>query len=402
MLRTALVLGSAVYFFALPAAAQWDFSGSLELELRVFPQSAAHPGQEDATVSPSAAFQPELVYEWAEGDNRLTLEPYFRWDAYDDRRTHFDLREASFLHLGDSWDIVAGISQVFWGVTESVHLVDIINQTDTVEDIDSEDKLGQPMLNLNLLRDSGTYSFFVLPGFRKRTFPGDDARRRGPHEIEAHGETYDSGAEDAHIDFALRWSQTFGDWDIALSHFYGTSREARLMPISSSSGSISLLPHYDLINQSGVELQYTKGAWLVKLEGISRWGHGGQFFAAVGGFEFTVYQLFDSATDLGLLLEYQYDGRDEDGAAPFVVSDNDIFAGARLTFNNESSSALLAGLVVDVENGTTSGLLEVEHRLSEHWKTEIEARLFIHADESDPLFSIHRDDSINFKMTYSF
>ena len=44
-----------------------------------------------------------------------------------------------------------GLRKVYWGVTESQHLVDVINQTEGVENLDGEDKLGQPMLNLALI-----------------------------------------------------------------------------------------------------------------------------------------------------------------------------------------------------------------------------------------------------------
>jgi len=54
----------------------------------------------------------------------------------------------------------------FWGVTEFQHLVDIINQTDLVENIDTEDKLGQPMINLALINDWGTVDLFIMPYFR--------------------------------------------------------------------------------------------------------------------------------------------------------------------------------------------------------------------------------------------
>ena len=36
---------------------------------------------------------------------------------------------------------------------------------DLVENIDTEDKLGQPMLNLAFIQDSGTVDFFVMPYF---------------------------------------------------------------------------------------------------------------------------------------------------------------------------------------------------------------------------------------------
>ena len=44
--------------------------------------------------------------------------------------------------------LLVGAAKVFWGTAESRHLVDIINQTDAVEDIDEEDKLGQPMVKV--------------------------------------------------------------------------------------------------------------------------------------------------------------------------------------------------------------------------------------------------------------
>lgn len=399
--RAILMVGVALGM-ASTAGAQWDVSGDAELELRIFPGDPAYADQQDSTFSPSGSIQPEFVFEWNEGASRFTFEPYLRVDAHDDERSHFDLREGNYLHLKDNWDLTLGVSRVFWGVTESVHLVDIINQTDAVEDVDSEDKLGQPMVNLNFYHATGDYSFFVLPGFRERTFPADDARRRGPFPIDAHRATYDSGAEEGHVDLAFRWAKTFGDWDVALSEFYGTSREPRLIPRVGAGGSVSLRPHYDIINQIGAEVQYTKNAWLWKFEGISRTGHGHQFLAGVGGFEYTLYQVFDSDADLGLLFEYQLDDRADDGSAPLVTSDHDLFGGVRLGLNNEASTAILAGGLFDYENHTIAALVEAEHRLSDHWKLEIDARLFLHTDEDDVLYGVRKDDSLNFKLKYSF
>jgi len=384
------------------ASAQWDFSGELGIELRTFPQDPAYSGQDDATFSPSVSFQPEIVFEWDEGVERVTVEAFLRWDADDNHRTHVDLREASYLHLADSWDLTIGISRVFWGVTESVHLVDVINQTDGVEDIDSEDKLGQPMVNVNWLTGTGTYSLFVLPGFRERTFPGDDARRRGPYEIEQNDPLYESGDEEQHIDFAGRWSHSVGNWDWGVSHFYGTNREARLIPELGPSGEVRLRPYYEIMHQSGIDVQYTREAWLWKFESIYREGELDSYVAAVGGFEYTLYQVFESNADLGLLLEYQFDDREDDGSAPFTVADNDVFAGARLALNDESSTAILAGLVYDLDHHSILGLVEAERRLSNNWKFEIESRIITNADEEDPVYLFRRDDSLTMRLTYAF
>jgi hypothetical protein len=99
-------------------AGEWEVSGSVAGELRVFPVGPAYADQGDATFSPSLSFEPEIVYEWNDGNDRLTVEPFARLDAYDENRTHWDLREANWLHIGDGWDLVVGIDKVFWGVTE--------------------------------------------------------------------------------------------------------------------------------------------------------------------------------------------------------------------------------------------------------------------------------------------
>ena len=73
---------------------------------------------------------------------------------------------------------MVGINSVFWRVVESNHLVDILNQTDLIEDIDGEEKLGQPMISLSTQQDWGGLSLFVLPWFRERTFPSEEGRLR--------------------------------------------------------------------------------------------------------------------------------------------------------------------------------------------------------------------------------
>ena len=49
----------------------------------------------------------------------------------------------------ENYETKIGVRKDFWGVTETVHRVDILNQTDSVDGFDGEDKLGQPMINLS-------------------------------------------------------------------------------------------------------------------------------------------------------------------------------------------------------------------------------------------------------------
>ena len=168
---------------------------------------------------------------------------------------------------------------------------------------------------------------------------------------------YESSSEESHVDLALRYSHYIGDIDIGLHAFKGTSREPRFVPVADGQ---SLLPVYDQIYQFGVDVQYTTDAWLWKLEAIARDGYSDTFAAAVGGFEYSFYQVSDSSADIGLLLEYQYDGRDE--FEPVTINDNDVFVAARLAFNDIQDTAVLAGFSYDTDTGETFVNIEAERR----------------------------------------
>ena len=363
-------------------------AGFVGAELRGFVEDARFDSQFNG-LQPSLILQPEFTLLPENSDNQFNFIPFARLDSRDSRRTHFDVREAYWLHVSDEWELLAGVNRVFWGVAESRHLVDIINQTDLVEDLDGEDKLGQPMINLSTQQDWGAVSLFVMPWFRERTFPGKNGRLRFPLVTDGDPD-YQSSDKLHRLDVALRYSHYIGEWDFGVSYFNGTGREPRFLL---NNNATRLVPFYDLIKQVGTDIQFTHEGWLWKFEGLWRAQHGDHFLATVGGFEYTLYQLAGSATDLGLLLEYSWDGRSSNPAdAPPILFDDDIFMGARLTLNDVQDSELLAGFVVDRDTRASQLTVEAERRLSDHWNMELESRWFINSGNSD-VVSAFRDDS---------
>jgi hypothetical protein len=347
-----------IYFltiFCLILKAQaGEWSGYIAGELRYFPESPLSKDQyEGANFALSA--QPQYSHEWDDGDQSFTFVPFVRVDQHDSERSHFDIRELTWLKASKtgSWELRLGIRKVFWGVTESQHLVDIINQTDLVEHFDTEQKLGQPMINLAMIRDWGTLDLFILPSFRERTFPGREGRLlAGGIPIDTDQVRYESGAKDKHIDWAVRWGQMLGDWDIGLSHFSGTSREPRLLLRRDTQGKLVFIPFYDQIEQTGLDLQFTQEAMLWKLEMISRKDQLGRFTALTGGFEYTFVR--DSGAEIGFLTEYLFDDRHDNATNPF---ENDLMFGLRLTLNDEQSTELLAGGVFDLDSSASYYIL---------------------------------------------
>jgi len=377
------------------SAGQW--SGYLGAEFRYFPQDARDSRQHDENLS--LLFEPEFYHEWDKGTQSLAFVPFFRLDQNDSKRSHIDIRELTWLKAAESWEIRIGFRKVFWGVIEFQHLVDIINQTDLVENIDTEDKLGQPMINLALINDWGTVDLFVLPYFRERTFPGIEGRPRNQPVVDTDLSKYESSAKEKHVDLAIRYSHYFGDWDIGVSHFYGTSRDPRLIPTINTSGTIVLSPFYDIINQTSIDLQATKGNMLWKLEALHRSGQDKTYNALAGGFEYTFVGIFGSAVDLGLLGEYHYDGRGE--SAPTIFED-DIGTGMRLAFNDAQSSQVLMGLIWDRNTNGKFLNIEASRRIGNDWMLEIESRFLFDQSSSDPAFAISRDDYLELLLTYNF
>lgn len=382
---------------AAAADASWDWSANLELQTRLFARDALWQGQAGQPAQVSFAATGEARWRSADGRQRTSLISFLRWDDVDDERSIVDLREAYWAWQDRDFEVLIGANTVFWGVTESVHLVDIINQSDLAGDIDGEDKLGQPMINVALQRDWGLLSLYVMPYFRERTFPGIDGRLRPALPIDTDRPVYESSDGRNHVDIALRYSHYFGDIDIGLNVFRGTSREARF---TLAPGGTALLPNYDQVTQFGVDLQYTHEAWLWKLETIVREGYSHTFAAAVGGFEYTLFQVRDSAADLGLLLEYQYDGRNE--SEPLTIADNDVFVGTRLALNDTQDTSLLAGIAYDVDSGETFVNIEAERRFGEDWVLEMRARGFSGADPNDITYSFVSDDYVQLQISKFF
>jgi hypothetical protein len=284
---------------------------------------------------------------------------------------------------------------VFWGVTESLHLVDVINQTDLVENLDGEDKLGQPMVNVALIRSWGTVELFAMPFFRDRTFQGSDGRLRAPVLVDEDAASFQSGAERHHFDWAARWSHFIGSWDLAVSYFDGTNRDPLLQPSLDASGMPSLVPLYEQMSQVGLEGQYTSGGWLLKFEGLTRDVPAGRYWAFASGFEYTIPQILGSSADLGVLSEYLFDDRGDAATTPF---ESDLTFGGRLAFNDVQSSELLAFVVADIEGDGNLLSVEGSRRVGNDWIVSLETRVFFGSTPGDLMYSLRQDDYVGLSI----
>jgi len=390
-----------LFFLNMPLLLSAEWSGQLALESRIFTETAVSSDQHGQNNSIS--FQPEFYHEFDGGNNSFTFVPFIRIDQHDDERSHFDLRELTWLKVDENIEWRVGFRKVFWGVTESQHLVDIINQTDGVESPTGEDKLGQPMANISYITDKGTFDLFILPYFRERTFVGKEGRLRSSPYVDTDTVLYESADKEKHIDYAFRWAHSIGEWDLGLSYFKGTSRAPRFVTGVDSMGETVLNPYYDLIEQASIDVQATFDNWLWKLESIHRSGIGGtgtsSFNALTAGLEYTFYAVIGEATDIGLVVEYLYDDRGTAATSPF---EGDIMLGLRFNMNDENSSEALLGLIKDIDTDTILYSIEANRRLTENLKISVEARMYSNIPVNDALHSFLSDDYIELELLYYF
>lgn len=384
------------FFTAVSQAAEWR--GSVAMEFRYFPEPPLDTEQHENYTS--AVLAPEFYHSWDDRQQSLTIAPFYRWDQHDKQRTHADMRELFWMYVGGWYEISAGVRKVFWGTTESQHLVDVINQTDLVENPDGEDKLGQPMMAATFLTGMGNIELYFMPYFRERTFPGQEERlRTQPHVDTKEAALYEDTKRDKHIDWAMRWSKTLGSWDIGLSYFNGTNREPRLIPATNSTGESILLPFYELMKQYAIDIQGAQGAWLWKLEAIQRDTRLTDFLAYTVGFEYTFNNIHDSKMDIGLVAEYLYDDRGNMATTPF---DGDVMLGVRLTPNDIQSTEFLLGVIMDRSTDASLYRLEASRRLTDHVKFNLEALVLSGLPASDPFYQYRQDDFIQAGLTYFF
>lgn len=412
-------------------------AGKLDLELgyesTVFFEEGQRPDDRPLKQQTNNSFTAELEYyhSWADDSQSFTFTPFYRYDETDDERTHGDIREMIWHQVADSYELKVGIGKVFWGVTESAHLVDIVNQTDSVEAIDGEDKLGQPMVQLLLEEDWGNLDVFILPYHSERTFAGPNARLSGGFEMA--DAVYEADDEESNVDVALRWSHYWDELEYSLSYFHGTSREPTLGIKVNSDRSLEGLPYYPLIEQYGIELQYLYEDWTWKLEGIYRKGMPEQnvnvngqnvgiyeqeaipffsipasttigdekdYYATVAGFEYTQVGIFESRVDLGWVVEHLYDSRDEKAA--ITASEHDVLLATRWVANDADDSELLAGIFYDYEYEDYSLSLEGNTRILDNISVELEGRFFMIEDEENSQYGFRNEDFVKLSLTYFY
>jgi len=375
----------------IPPKFSWEISGNIQGEYRYFPEEGLYPGQE--TEYFSSIFNPEIYVEWNNSKQLIQFEGFARLNQHDVEQTHWDVRELYYQYIIANWELSVGKKQIYWGFTESNHLVNIINQDDLLEGNGVANKLGQSMIHVSNYSNIGTFDVMLMRGFNPVQFPGSKGRLRPPFAIDYANTTYESEHGVDNTDFAIRWSHNINNIDIGVSHFNGTSRT----PFFTTTDGVSFAPRYELIDQTGLELQASFGSLLCKLEAIQRKSDRKTIQAYTIGGEYTF--VTKSGYDIGLLAEYNYDNRGDENITGL---NDDVFVGLRIALNDEQSTSFLGGMNRDNDNGTISYFAEANRRLGDSWKLNIQVFGFENVAETEFLYLLRKDGFIELSLVKYF
>ncbi|MBV7298354.1 hypothetical protein [Enterovibrio paralichthyis] len=386
--------GSLTLLFSLltaPLCGAVEQEYELLLQYRGFTHSGQFEGQDQNQFL--AGFDAKWIVPLTD-NQELVINPVGRVDSMDDNRSQLDFSALYWIYFAENWQLKAGIDTVFWGVAESNHLVNIINQIDTTYDFDMETRFGQPMVSASYLFDASSLTVMYLPFFRPRNYPSPDGRIRTSLPV-VDDEIYLAGASETSNDIAVRWSTIIDNLDLNLFGFHGINRAPSLVP---NADFTALVPQYSKANQFGFDAQLTLENTLLKAEYLYTNGLSQDFSAAVAGLEYTLVSGFDSP-EVSAVLEYNWDERGKDAD---TALNRDLFLATRVGFNNASSSELLAGVYLDTSNSGQIWRAEYSQRVGEQSTLEVVGWIF-NPDSADiQLQDLAREDGLSLTFHYYF
>ena len=369
-----------------------DFRIKTSASVDYFPdmKDSAQLDRHTETLKASLSYYRRL----GQGELSAAVDGYLNGSG--DGNSYFDISEFYYSHAEDHWTVDVGVKKVFWGVVESRHLVDVVNQQDYRQFPDIDAKLGQPMLHYTYQFESSAFEFYLLPYVRSQVFPEKAQHFALPLPVDNDSAEFESAAGKQHLDVALRWAGNWDYLDYGVSVFAGTDR----VPTFAISGDgRELIPVYWQKKQLGVDLQATVNNWLLKLEAIAVSRQPGSFRAATIGSEYTFYSVFDTRADIGVLAEYNWDSRSVD-EADFLQ--NDLFLGGRLVLNNIQSTEILAGVALDLDHSAVAGRVELNHRINKALSVSLDAWWFDSNEAADPLSLYNNEDLVRINIDYYF
>ena len=243
-----------------------------------------------------------------------------------------------------------------------------------------------------------------MPLFHEPTKIGKRGRLRLNLPTQNYNTTYEGGAGRKVPSWAVKWQNSYGDSDISLQFFRGTSRNSSTLPKLEDS-QIKYFSGHERITQLGSFFQKIYGPIIFKFEGIKRNGQKNakyereNFYSYITGFEYVITRVFDKVWDLNIFAEYSNDDR---GSNSTDIFQNDLFLGTRINLNDVEGTEITQTLTLDLNGDGNTGSLEISTRIMESVRLAANYTSHWSVNNKDTLYSFRRDDYLGIKITNYF
>ena len=382
MKKLLIWIGSVIC--TMQSVATAEISGSVTASYSHFPHSLETSFEDDVSLELKALGHSDFSH-WS-----IDYELVLRKSINDEGKDIIEPRELFVKRSFGDFDISVGNRQFFWGVTESKNVVDFVNQRDSAAGNSTEDKLGATSISTEFYLQDAEIQYVFMPYFRERTFNAQDAHPGLGVSLNKAMFSDHKGSMSG--DHAVRYSNSFGEYDIGINGFYGTARE----PILNFNNNGTATPYYPEYQALGLDVQFTGASTLYKGEFVKGYQDEIETTAYVLGFESTFYSIASSSWDIGLIGELQFDDRTQAAATRFNVG------GLRFTANNASDSNFLVLYAADEAGEQLSYMGQFSHRLNNGLKLEAEYTEFYSSVRGLPFRNLIDDSYFQVSVGYYF
>lgn len=310
---------------------------------------------------------------------------------------YFDPTIAKVSWLEDSYQIDIGYDLLYWGVTEGINVINIVNQRDQIRDYFLKQGLGQSMVAVSYFGDNVTLDAYILPKFEELNFGGTQRPWGLGLPVDDSQSTYESSQGKYHTDYAARLSGRIDDLEYGLIYFDGTYRKP-LYNVEDSGK--YLIPYYIQGSTVGLDAQYIIGSNIYKLElGYFNPDSFKDYISTTFGVERTLDSSLIGDGDSTVYIEYYYDSRQDDNMVAFQ---NDLFLACKYRTYNYYDVETIIGSIVDTQYGSVIGTFEMSGKITSDVKVSLEFIYFSSSKDEDALFYSNNFDqaSVNIDWYY--
>lgn len=210
----------------------FDLTGKVRLE-------ANYSIEHDDLVKTDVDAEPkvDMLFKWS-GDDVEAQVKFKYSQGIENLKNYVD--EAFIRYYGNSYDLEVGLLKPIWGTGDGVHVLDVLNPLDRVENLTGtylDSKISQMMLKFNYqVGQNGLIELVYVPLFAGDRFPTDSSDKWTPNEVKEamiilnnsdHGVTIKEDKTDSlkYSQFGSRYTTTFGSLDLGAIYYYGYLRE---------------------------------------------------------------------------------------------------------------------------------------------------------------------------------